>query len=306
MMRTKLCLTVVLAGACLGLMREAEATSQAQPERGATQPERSGKVNLRPRFEKGQELRYTMVIESSTADSQAGDPQSSSQEIGLLLRCTKADTEAGYTLDLVYESLRMKVRSPLATIEFDSTRPAKADDPADAALRTIVGLTLPVTMDKDGNISAVGSGDGAVGAVGALVGQFSGGDMIKGMFGPIMTGRKSTGEASVGESWTNDDTIDGPPGQMKISLTHTLDSHSGGKATIPMRGKVTLSPSSGAGTPGKVAIRDSTISGKTVWDTSLGQLVSLESRQRVVVDTSHEGQTSSQTQEMNVRVTKRK
>lgn len=303
MMRAKLCLMVVLAGACTGLMREAGATNRAQPERGATQPERSGKVNLRPRFEKGQELRYTMVIESSTSDSQAGDPQSSSQEIGLLLRCTKADTEAGYTLDLVYESLKMKVRSPLATIEFDSTKPAKADDPADAALRTIVGLTLPVTMDKDGNISAVGSGDGAMGA---LVGQFSGGDMIKGMFGPIMTGRKGTGEASVGESWTNDDIIDGPAGQMKISLTHTLDSHSGGKATIPMRGRVTLSPSSGAGATGKVAIRDSTISGKTVWDTSLGQLLSLESRQRVVVDTSHEGQTSSQTQEMNVRVTKRK
>ncbi|MCE7973769.1 MAG: hypothetical protein DYG92_05485 [Leptolyngbya sp. PLA1] len=297
MKRAKLCLMLVLACGCPGLACVDRAAAQTQPERGA-------KVNLRPRFEKGQELRYTMIIESSTVDSQAGEPQSSSQEIGLLLRCTKSDPESGYTLDLVYESLKMKVRSPLATIEFDSTRPAKADDPADAALRTIVGLTLPVTMDKDGNISSVGAGDAVGGAMSALVGQFSGGDMIRGMFGPIMTGRKGTGEASVGESWTNDDVIDGPAGQMKISLTHTLDSHSGGKATIPMRGKVTLSPSSGA--TGKVAIRDSSISGKTVWDTGLGQLVSLESRQRVVVDSNHESQTSSQTQEMNVRVTRRK
>jgi hypothetical protein len=262
----------------------------------------ASKVNLRPTFKKGQEVRFRVMIESSS-DAAAGEKQTQAQEIGLLLRCTASDPESGTTLDLVYESLRMEVKSPLVNVSFDSKRPPSNDDAVGSLLRSIVGLTLPVTMDKDGNITAVGSGAGA-GGLGGLSEQFTGADMVKSMFGPIMTTRKSAGEARVGESWSTQDTIDAPAGQINLTFTHTLDSHQGGKANISMKGKATLQPSPGGAAASKARIRDSSITGKTVWDTEAGMLHSLDSRQRLEVETMTEGQASVTTQDMTVKVSR--
>jgi hypothetical protein len=125
--------------------------------------------------------------------------------------------------------------------------------------------------------------------------------VIKSLFGPIMTARKGAGEASVGESWTTEDVIEGSAGTIRLTLTHTLDSHTAGKANISMKGKATLTPTGGGV---RASIRNSSISGKTVWDTEAGMLHSQESRQRLEVETSANRQTSSSTQEMNVRVTR--
>jgi hypothetical protein len=266
---------------------------------------KSSKVNLRPKWKKGQEVRFKLSLESSSTDSAQGSApqtQSMAQELGLVLRCKETDAEAGSQLELVYESMKARIRSPLMNVDFDSSKPAKADDPADTALRSVVGLTLPVRMDKDGNITSVGSGEGGESAVGALVGQFTGADVIKGLFGPIFMARKGAGEAAVGESWTTEDTIDGAAGTIRLTMTHTLDSHAGGRANISMKGKATLT-AAGAGGP-QAAIRDSAITGKTVWDTEAGMLSTMESRQRLTVETraTKDAAGTTTTQDMKVNV----
>lgn len=266
----------------------------------------AAKVNLRPVWKKGQEVRFRVQLDSSLSDSAAQDQnQSTRQDIGILLRCNDVNPEAGPSLELVYESLRITGKSPVGNINFDSTKPAKPDDPFDAILRSIVGLTLPVAMDKDGNITSVGGAESGLG--GALAGQFSGADTIKGLFGPIFSTKKTSGEAAVGESWTNDDTIQGSAGAMRLVTTNTLESHANGKAVISMKGKVTLAPSSGGsggGAAPQASIRNSDISGRAVWDTEAGMLSSIDSRQRIEVQTQADGKTSTSMQDMTLKVTR--
>jgi len=286
------------------------AWGQARPEKPSApatppvkSPARSGspKVDLRPKFTKGQEVRYSIKLDSRDTGSESGK-QSSDQEFVILLRCTDTDPESGASLDLVYERVRMKVNNGLMNIDFDSSKPAKDEDPIDAALRSLVGLTLPVKMDPDGNITSVGGGLGEL--AGAMGGEFSGADVVKNIFGPITTDKKSPGKAAVGETWTTEDTMGGGMGQMRITMNHTLASHSGGKAIINTSGKVTMEPSNaGGGKAPQVRISDSTITGKTTWDTELGMLRDMDSRQKFTVQTRQGGgPASTTTQEMNVQV----
>lgn len=265
----------------------------------------SAEVDLRPRFSKGQEVRLRMVLDSRQAGGEGEESNMSiKQEIGLVLRCTEADPEKGYMLDLVYESLKASIHTPVADVEFDSTKPPSPDDPYDAILRPLVGWKQVVAMDRAGNISRVESGTSPGNIAGALAGKFSAADVFRSIFGPITTTKKGTGKAPVGEKWTTESSIEGPGGTMRIEMTHTLTSHTGGRATINSTGRVTLEPSSGAPGLPQARIGDSTITGRTVWDTEAGMLVESESRQRLVVQTRQDGKTETSTQEMNVRVTR--
>lgn len=278
------------------------AIAQVKPE--ARVP-KGAEVDLRPRFTKGQEVRFKMALDSKGVGAAEGDAEgtSSKQEIGLLLRCTNADPEKGYTLDLVFESFKATIRNGLADVEFDSTKPADPDDMYDSILRSLVGMSQQVIMDKDGTITSVSGGDALSGLAGGLGAQFGAADLFKSMFGPITTTKKGTGKAAVGESWTTQSSIAGLSGTTRIEMTHTLGSSAGGRATINSVGKVLLDPSESGRGP-QARISDSTITGKTVWDLEAGMLVESESRQRLVIQTRTDGKVSSTTQEMNAKVTR--
>jgi hypothetical protein len=275
---------------------------QGQPRGEAA----SGTVDLRPRFETGQQIRFKMRMESSGTDTMDGAGEASTstkQEIGLLLRVKDVNPETGAVLDLVYESLKFSLDSPImGRVDFDSSKPATGGDasPVEAMLRPMVGLTLSVRTDKDGNITEVKAPESAGGA-GAMLHQFTGADVVKNMFGPIVSLRGGTGRASVGEKWTNESRIDSPMGAMKISTTNTLLSHAEGKANIDIKGGVNLTPGGMPGMPA-ATVKESSLSGKAVWDTAKGMLRSVQTEQRIAFETEMAGVKGTSKQIMKLDV----
>src|SRR4051812_14423602 len=256
------------------------------------------KVDLRPKFKVGQETRFKLDLDSNgnQATPAAGEGQPVKQTIGatILFKCRDTNPETGSTLEVVYETLKLKAQSPLANIDFDSSKPGNPDDPMDAAIRSIIGTKLNVKMDKDGNITSVDGGGGG------MTEQFTGADLMKNMFGPMFTTKKGTGQAAVGEKWTNEDTMDAGMGTVRITTTNTLKSVSGGMASIDIKGAFSLDPSSmGKG----VAIRDSSMTGEAKWDTEAGMLDSMQMKQKLSVEQKQGNAAPTRTtQDMNMHV----
>ncbi|MBI1191455.1 MAG: hypothetical protein GC200_12340 [Tepidisphaera sp.] len=268
-------------------------------------PDRGPEVDLRPKFKKGEEIRFTLNLDSSGKQVVPGTTDqtssSTSQQIGLLLRVRDANPETGASLDLVYESFKMNVKAPTGDVSFDSSKPADKDDPTDQVLRSIVGLTLKVKVNADGDITSVeGGGDGLAGA---LAGQFTGADMIKGVFGPVFSVKPGKPKAAVGESWTTEDVLQGGAASTRVKMTHTLKSVQGSNANIDIKGTVTIDPSSGAM---KAAVKESSVSGRAVWDIESGMLARLETDQKLTIETKGDKGSSLSTQTMNLRVVRQR
>jgi hypothetical protein len=249
-----------------------------------TPASKKGLVNLRPRFELGQEVRFEMDIKSNSSrrgPGMRGDQGmfgEGKKDIGMtvVLKCTGVDPEEGYALDMTIEKFRFEGSLAGEHIRFDSTRPDR-NDPMSALFESIVGTTLPVKMDLDGNISGVGGGP--------LAGM-DGGSLLKGAFGSLSTTSKGRGEARVGEAWTNEDVIDGGLGVIRLKTTNTLKSHARGVATIVSRGTFSLDPSS---SKAGIRVREGDLSGQTQWDTETGMLESMDWRQKLTVERQGRG-----------------
>ncbi|NUQ67696.1 MAG: hypothetical protein HUU18_05395 [Phycisphaerales bacterium] len=297
MKRTRLVTGVLLAG--LSFMAAAPS-----PCSGAEtlQRQEGRKINLRPKFTKGQEIRYTMRLDASTklaGEAAPGDGQRIEQDIGLLLRVRDVSPETGASVDLVYESLKFKLTQGDTVMDFDSTKPARKDEPADAMLRPIVGLTLELKIDKDGNITSVSGGEKLAAGPGAmLANNFTGADVIRSLMGRVMTLRRGTGEASVGESWTDEDVIASMMGDMKITTTTTLKSMNGATATLGLRGVFGLSPTGGTTGLPSISVKDSTYTGEAQWNTETGTLQSMTTRQTIAVEQTLGDKTLRSTNEL--------
>ena len=310
-MKTRLLVAVALATVTHSAQAQSRNAASPPPPARTEEPSkgRGAVINLRPKFKVGQVIRLKMDMRSSGKQTTASTPglpatdasQSMSQEITLSLKVKETDPAAGTKLDLVYDSFKISMKTPDGQdVTFD-TSSKKKDDPLADLLAPLAGLTMAVTMDKDGNITSVDSGEGGdlssmLGGAGGLS-QFTGADVVKNLFGPVMTTRKGAGEARVGESWTNDDVIDAPWGKMKLSTTQTLASHRGSLATIDLRGKFDLMPTSS--TSPAPTIRDSLYTGKTLWNTETGMLDEMTMKQHLVVD---QGQKGRSTHDMDVKV----
>lgn len=296
--------SAVVCAALITPVWAAPAFAQVKPESRAP---KGAEVDLRPRFTKGQEVRLKMNIDSrnaSTADSE--EDASSKQEIGLLLKCNEVDPEKGYTLDLVYESLKASIHTGLADVEFDSTKKADPDNLHDQLLRSLIGMKQEVHMDKNGEIESVGGGDALSGLGGALAGQYQASDVFNSVFGPITSPKKGVSKAAVGDTWTTQTVMEGAAGTMRIETTYTLASNVGGKATINSVGKVTLEPSSGGGKIPQVRISNSDIRGRTVWDLEAGMINESESHQKMTFQIRRDNKTETTTQETTVKVVRQK
>lgn len=261
------------------------------------------KIDLRPKFTKGQEIRLRLELvnrakttsttkappkspsKSSPSDdedaaSSENKDQDVSQEYTLLLRVKDTNAETGSTLELVYEQVKLKMKSPSGDMDFDSTKPKK-DDPVDELLRPMVGMALTVEMDNKGNIKNVSGGDPLQDAAGGLGGGMTGPGALKDFFGRVFSsGPGNSGFAGVGESWSNDDKMEAPGGTWNITTTNTLRSANGGKAEIDIKGKLTFNPSTSGKGP-QVKVQGATYSGRATWNTERGMLEAMETRQHV-------------------------
>jgi len=260
-------------------------------------PKVPGGVDLRPKLDVGKTFRFRMVLDSKEKQTLPQDPSdpaakpetsdaSQQQDIVLKLTVKDSNAETGSTLELVYESLKMSVSNPaLGDITFDSTKAVDKNDPAAAAvaemLSSIVGTTLTISMDKDGNVTNVSGPVAATG--GGAADAFTGKDVIGGLVGQIFTLKKGSPIVRVGETWTNDSVMNAAWGKTRVTTTNTLRSHSGGKALIAIKGAVNMEPSS----PGQaisITIKDSKLEGNATWNTEDGMLDAMNVSQTMSID----------------------
>lgn len=308
--------------------------SEATPKsRDATKPERSDtRIDLRPRFEKGQSIKLKMEVTSSsqqpatdvdpldepdrpapqqkrTSKSPPKKPEletsKSKIDFGIVLNVKDVTPEGVATVDMVFQTVKVSVDGPGGKMEFDSTRPpapGKADDldPVAIVMKPLVGSTFTMTVDRSGNISSVSGGDGF-----AMLGQVvpgSGGTMPQ-VFGPIFTLKKGDGFARIGESWENVDKLNsGLMGEFKMSAKHTLQSVSGKDAKVSMQGRIeagSMAPSSST-----FQLKDSAYSGKYTWDTGRGMIRDMTTRMSMTVSHQIQGTPVEVTSETTSRVSR--
>lgn len=294
----------VVALMCLGPAGVALGQRAADPAKTATPGVGDRSVDLRPKFKAGDQHRFKVNFDAVSKQSlaEAGEPtQTNSQEIGLLLRVKSTDPETGSTLELVYESLKVKMTLPIGEVEFDSAKPK--GDYADF-FAPLVGLMLTLQTDKDGSITSVSSNDTLSGPAASIAGQLTGSDVVKNIFGPIVSIRKGTGRVNVGDTWVNEDLIQSPFGDVRVSTTNRLKSMRGTDAQVELKGTFSLAKKSAAST---IDVKDSSLSGQAVWDTAEGMLRTLDLKQRVGIETrSEDTKAVSITSELTLKVTKLK
>lgn len=234
--------------------------------------------------------------------------QKMTQSLGLRFRVVNVDAPKTATVELIYDSLRVSMDGPEGKLDFDSdakpapgARPAgkkpaapspgaAADSSPAANLSRVVGSTLTLTIDKDGNITKVSGGEGLVpstpGDPSSTLVTPAG---VKELWGPIFTMRKASGSASVGEKWKTTDTMDASPlGRFSITTESVLKSMSGPTASVDFKGTITPAVESAGGLMG-FQVKDSTHDGSYRWDTGRGMLQSLDMTQVVEVEGGAQG-----------------
>ncbi|HYD01404.1 MAG TPA: DUF6263 family protein [Phycisphaerales bacterium] len=311
--RSGLPLLALCAVTGAGLAHQPATKTDPKPQ-PAEQPRAAvGRVDLRPKFELGKVTRYTMKQTSDQVVPNPEDPKDPSktrleQTIGLKMTVKGVDKESGEaTVEVVYETVRAKLDSPLTSVDFDSTKappkgpaPQKPADPFDAIdgmaaehFKKMVGTTMAMKIAKDGRITSVKGGETLSPSILPGLGVPAGEAMkdLGGLFGPITTNSSTgfDGTARVGEKWTHRDSLNvGPLGDLNLTTQYDLRSHSSNTAKVYFNGR-TESHSSTAGSPKPVGVESAEHKGLYSWDTRLGELVRCEMEQKVTLSGSLTG-----------------
>lgn len=281
------------------------------------QPERtkSGKVDLRPRFVVGQEVRLKLATEEMTKTTLGGEASlnqdsASSREMVVSLRCTgKQDQNS--TVEMKIESLRATMSGAgIGGLDgsFDSSKPASKDGEGTLgqALRPLVGQVFVLVFDQNGNITSVKGNEKVDGsAMGGFAGQLGTMSGVQMLLSPITTPGKSSGEAAVGQIWTTRDVIDSPFGRLKMVTDYKLASHIGALAEVPIKGTLSLdSEGGGQGEALGVKLKKSEYSGKMKWDTDRGMIQSMDVSQSIAIEATPGGQSVQFVQTNTTRITR--
>lgn len=289
-------------------------------------PAQPATIDLRPKFTKGQELRYRMTMRSTGTTSMPGmddplaDPaarpapstkgspkaaaepgQEMRQVVDVRFRVVDTLPEGGATVEMIYDALTLESKGPAGEMKFDSAQPASKDDPEAAALRAMIGTTLTLTVDADGAITGVTGGESL------LPGWAGGGAALTGggaaqAWGPIFGGRRSSGRAAVGDKWTTTDSLAlSPIGSFSITTESVLARAGGGTAEVAFQGRIDPARESSPAAGG-VQIRSASHVGRYVWDTTAGALRSLTMTQSMEAGGSLGGAEVSTTQRSETRI----
>lgn len=292
------------------------------------------RIDLRPKFERGQEVKFKLEVNNvSTAPVDNSDPlddpedakarnqrrpapqkpakpelerTKSKIEFGMTLKVKDVDEAHNATVDLIFTTVKVSIDGPQLKEEFDSTKPRpKKKDEADVmgtVLAPLVGSTFTMKIDRSGNITSVTGGDGFAMLAQVVPGAGGGGSLPQ-VFGPIFTSRKGDGLARIGESWENEDKLDsGLMGDFKMITRHSLSSHSGNVARVNILGRI----APGTQAPGATTfqLKDSSYSGKYLWDTKAGMLKSMDTRMSIKVEHKLKDQPTEVTNETVTKLTR--
>ncbi len=266
------------------------------------------KVDLRPRWEKGQQIRFRMELKSNNAvgmGEEAGSDQQQgvTQDIRLLFRVVDAKPESDATVELVYEKLKVSMTTPVGTFEFDTDQPKEKDAGNTLApgFRALAGTVLTLTIDPDGNIKNVSGGEALSGA--GLAGRLSQPGDLKDLIGPIMTPKRSPGVVSVGQSWENVDTIDsGFIGRFKLTTKHTVKSANANAAEVDVSGRFDKDSEAPSGSA--FQIKAGKFDGRYTWDTAKGMLKKMDTTQSFKIEGAMGEQKISVSNDTTMKITR--
>jgi hypothetical protein len=277
-----------------------------EPSKDAEREEKTGKIDLRPRFEKGQVNKFRMELDQKSktlipALEEEPTESTSKQELGLVFKVQEV-TDDETVIDLSFSNVKMTKKTDEGTETFDSSQSPTKDKDSELApsLRALAKTSFTLHLDKDGNVTRIDGGDALMalesfgspggsspGGLPALSGGATGAG-FKDALGSIFNVKKGSGLVSVGEEWGNTDTLDtGLLGKFTISNKHKLKSHNGSEAKISFMGHI--EPDSASDSLSLVKISDSSFVGDYTWNTREGMLRRMTMNQHVVLEPSAAG-----------------
>ncbi len=264
-------------------------------------------IDLRPKFEKGQEIRYEMRTESTSTYNvgergglELDGASKIQQQLDLLLRVLESDPESGSRIELIVERVAARLDSDGEVTSFDSAKPAKGAQAADGdrvldAFKQMVGSSVLIDLDPSGRISSISAPTTLPGAdsfaaisnagVGGLM-SIQGGIGLP--FGELVSMGHPTGLVKPREEWTNKDRLGGLG--MNMVTTHRMRSASGNAARVELSGKIERPTEAGGNTapagpdPKEQSIQGFVFDGDYDWDTGKGQLNKMDVRSEFKFD----------------------
>ncbi len=276
-----------------------------------------GTVGLKPTLEPGGVARYTITSERTSATTSSITTTKDTtgrtlEELGVRLSFLEPDDEGRGVVEVVIESIRFQHEStgPLTTqqqwLRFDSAAPLEKDatNPAAAAFRPLVGITLRLVIEPDGTIAGMGCEDD----LGAIEGESApraaaliSPPVIRRMLGPIFAPCRAVPEEGVekGSAWEHTGQIEESqtPG-FDLRTRYTVESLENDVATIEVEGGLALS-----GFAAEIYdVRKSVQSGRLEWDARAGLLRSLTVERASVLDQELGGPVATITGGVSLRI----
>lgn len=244
----------------------------------------TGQIDLRPKFQQGDQFRYEMRVERSQEVNGSMPIEIENQSVmtlGLRFDVKSVDEDGGAEVLLTIDRVSATTDGDLGEHEWDSvTNPAgDPDNKIVRGLRRLFQAEIPLTFDRDGNIThMVGLDDMLDPRVLATVSQDVRSWNVRNRIGRIFSIAKSDNKASVGETWEHEDVL--PPsnlGVFHIRTENKLVSHEDGLAKVEFTGEVHLDaelphPETGEFNKTGFELRSSDVEGHYVWNTELGRL----------------------------------
>lgn len=304
--------------------------SDATPEQKTGDEIPAGAFDLRPKFELGKNRRIRLSLDSretkpdpaALIDNKAPqqDEMKTKQDFVLVFKPTKPREDGNSQVDIVFESIRSHVEGPGVSDSFDSKTPAKKPAPKkksdplnglgepptlEETLRPLVGETLTVLFDPDGNVLQVRGGEKFVRALNPMAPeemmQMGGDQKMRELFKSIVStpGKRY---AKPGEHWSSDTSLDlFPVGGSRLHTDYQLTKVQASRGRIEFDGKLVPASDPSPGSGG-LKLSKAEYSGFTDWDQEDGFLRSSQANQQLDAELKIGEQTISlkQSQKMTV------
>jgi hypothetical protein len=248
-MRTPWLLGVTVAG--LVVAGTGVGRGQDAPEAGEAKPAEA--VDLRPKYEKGQVLRYEFHQTNEatvTVQEQPGE-STNALTIGFTWTVDEVKEGGGAAVTQVVDYVRAELKNAMQSVVYDS-RGDKAEGPGAEGLKElyakVIGASYGLELDGRGEIVSVKVPSGVTEAVqgtplGAAAdgGSFFSEAGVKNLLGQVMPARPE-GPVAPGATWTR--TLDLPAGPIRMGLVvaYTLASATSEGAEVEARIETRIDP----------------------------------------------------------------
>ncbi len=246
---------------------------------------------------KGAEARYTCVLDAHQSvygedQEKPNTEKKGVQEYGVLVRITDV-TDTGATAELVYESIKFSIESPMGPMTFDSTAAAPKEQESILApiLKPMVGAKVMLEIDKSGGIRSVRIDPKTRGQPGArALDRLLDENSVRMIFGPLFALKDGPADTEQHDPWLTTFPLSGAqtgaaPGEL--DQRRRLEKLEGGIARVTLEGSLRTDPKAQPVMPGMTMTGSQT--GWFDWDTAAGRLAGMEIEETAEVTFEYEG-----------------